>query len=138
MNFRRPRARRGTAVDLTPLVDVALLLVLFFMVSSQLSLLPGLSLNLPTLTEGQAPAVGERLDLTVSAAGDIFFQDEPVELANLSWRLARSGAAGSEAVIVVSADRQVPYGLMVDIMDILRRQGFSRVVLAGRPPKDKD
>ncbi|MDL2226852.1 biopolymer transporter ExbD [Deltaproteobacteria bacterium OttesenSCG-928-M10] len=134
MNFREKAKNRTPDINLTPLVDVVLLLVLFFMVTSQFAVMPGLNLLLPSVDPQSQVRVppAERLEISVTAAGDIFFEDQPTTLNNLPLHLERTGAAGDEVVIVVSADRTVPYGRIVKIMDTLRLEGFNRVVFAAR------
>ena len=134
MNFRKTGRAKPPDINLTPLVDVVLLLVLFFMVTAQFSILPGLKLVLPGVgPEAQVKVEAtERLEITVTAEGDLYFEDQPTTLANLALHLERTGADGNGVVIVVSADETVPYGRIIKIMDTLRREGFNRVVFAAR------
>lgn len=142
MNFR-PRRSAGSSdvyLNMTPLVDVVLLLLLFFMVTTQFGVLPGLKMLLPAVDAESRIRVraSERLELSVTAAGDIFLENQPVALSALPALLNRTGAAGDEVVVVVSADRDLPYGRVVKIMDALRLAGFHRVVLAGRTGSDAE
>jgi len=137
MNFR-PATIKNPAdsyLNMTPLVDVVLLLLLFFMVTAQFGLLPGLKMLLPPVDAASMVRVqaSERLELSITAEGDIVFENQPTNISGLSGLLSRTGAAGDEVVVVVSADQGVIYGRMVRVMDILRQAGFNRVVLSGRP-----
>ncbi|MDR2935389.1 MAG: biopolymer transporter ExbD [Candidatus Adiutrix sp.] len=136
MNFRPVNLKEsaGIYLNMTPLVDVVLLLLLFFMVTAQFGRLPGLKMLLPPVDAATAARVGasERLELSITAEGDIVFENQPATLSSLSGLLNRAGAAGDEVVVVVSADQGVLYGRMVRVMDILRQAGFNRVVLSGR------
>jgi len=135
MNFRKNAKIHSPDINLTPLVDVVLLLVLFFMVTAQFSVLPGLKLMLPGIdseTRVRVSAI-ERLEISVTAEGDMYFEDQLTTLQNLPHNLTRTGAAGEEVVIVISADQSVVYDKIIKIMDTLRREGFSRVVFATRP-----
>ncbi|MDR1920316.1 MAG: biopolymer transporter ExbD [Candidatus Adiutrix sp.] len=131
MNFN-PTGKMPEAPDLnlTPLVDVVLLLVLFFMVTSQFGEMPGLKLLLPEVSREARAQTAERLEITVTASGDVFFEGQPTVVDNLALHLERTGANSEEVVILVSADRRVAYGRIVKIMDILRQAGFRRVVFA--------
>ncbi len=139
MNFRRaPKSHHGSTdvnLNLTPLVDVVLQLVMFFMVTTQFAVLPGLKLILPAVDPEARVQVqkAERLEITLTAAGDLFFENQPVTVKSLPRYLERSGARGGEVVIVVSADETVPYGRVIKIMDTLRQGGYNRVVFAARP-----
>lgn len=141
MNFRKSAGRiRTPDINLTPLVDVVLQLVLFFMVTTQFAVLPGLKLVLPSVdSRSQVKAAKpERLEISLTAEGDLYFEDQPTTLKNLPLHLERTGAAGEEVVVVVMADEKVPYGQVIKIMDILRLGGFNRVVFAARPqPKER-
>lgn len=138
MNFRRNSKDHTPDLNMTPLVDVVLLLVLFFMVTAQFSVLPGLKLVLPGIEPNSRANVqaGERLEITVTADGDIYFEDQITTMKNLPLHLERTGTAGSEVVIVVKADRSVPYGQIIKIMDTLRLEGFTRVVFAASYERD--
>lgn len=133
MNFRKSAKSRPPELNLTPLVDVVLLLVLFFMVSTQFAVLPGLKLTLPGVNPSARVEAAERLEISISAAGDLYFEGRPTSLGNLPAHLSSTGAMGDEVVILVTADQNVPYGRIVKIMDILRLGGFKRVVFAARP-----
>ena len=142
MNFR-PEKLTSTAdiyLNLTPLVDVVLLLLLFFMVTTQFGQLPGLKMLLPPVDAESMVRVqvSERLELSITAEGDIVFENQPTTLAGLSGLLSRAGAAGDEVVVVFSADQKVAYGRIVRVMDTLRQAGFNRVVLAGRAFRDEE
>lgn len=135
MNFRPPGQTRPPDINLTPLVDVILQLVLFFMVTTQFAVLPGLQLALPTVErEAQVHLLkSERLEITLTASGQIFFEGEPVTWSLLPYHLEISGAAGQEEVVmVITADREVSYGQIIELMDILRKYHFQRVVFAAR------
>lgn len=140
MNFRKNTKARTPDINLTPLVDVVLLLVLFFMVSSQFSVLPGLKLMLPGVdpdSRVRVPAT-ERLEISVTAEGDIYFEDQLTTMRNLPQHLIRTGASGEEVVIVVNADQSVVYGRIIKIMDTLRQEGFNRVVFSARQESPED
>jgi biopolymer transport protein ExbD len=136
MNFRPVNQRTPADIflNLTPLVDVVLLLLMFFMVTTQFAALPGLKMLLPPVDAASKVRIqaSERLELSVTAEGDIFFENQPTTLSGLSGLLNRTGAAGDEVVVVVSADQTVVYGRIVRVMDTLRLAGFNRVVLSGR------
>ncbi len=134
MNFRKNTRLHSPDINLTPLVDVVLQLVLFFMVTAQFSILPGLKLVLPGIKSEARVQVQptERLEIALTADGDLYFEDQPTTLENLAHHLESTGADGGEVVVVVSADQSVPYGRIMKIMDTLRLEGFSRVVFAAR------
>lgn len=140
MNFRTKVPIRNMDINLTPLVDVVLQLVLFFMVTTQFAVLPGLKLTLPTVDrEAKVHLLkSERLEITLTASGEVFFETEPITLKLLPYHLERSGASGDEVVMVITADREVPYGRVIEVMDSLRQNNFQRVVFAARNPRPEE
>lgn len=139
MNFSKSSKQHNPDLNLTPLVDVVLLLVLFFMVTAQFSVLPGLKLVLPGIepTSRANVKAGERLEISVTTEGDIYFEGQATTMKNLPLHLERTGAAGSEVVIVVKADQAISYGRIIKIMDTLRLSGFNRVVFAASYERDE-
>ena len=140
MNFRKSKLKESTDVylNMTPLVDVVLLLLLFFMVTTQFTSFPGLRMLLPAAESKVRVQDSERLELSVTSGGDIFFENQPTTISGLSGLLDRVGAAGDEVVVVISADREVAYGRIIRVMDILRLAGFNRVVLRGAEKGEPD
>ena len=136
MNFRPVKLKNSEDIylNLTPLVDVVLLLLLFFMVTTQFTQLPGLKMLLPPVDAESRIRIqaSERLELSITAEGDIVFENQPTALSGLAGLLNRTGAAGDEVVVVLSADQGVAYGRVVRVMETLRHAGFNRVVLSGR------
>jgi biopolymer transport protein ExbD len=139
MNFSRhlPKGNDDIYLNMTPLVDVVLLLLLFFMVTARIGLLPGLKMLLPAVDPEAKIRLqsAERLEISVTAQGDLYFEKQPITMETLPLYLGRAGTSGRDAVVVLAADQAVAYGQMIKIMDILRREGFNRVAFAARPEK---
>lgn len=139
MNFREKmsdRYQRQVEVNLTPLVDVVLQLVLFFMVTAQFAVLPGLKLTLPTI--GQPTSMvkaDDRLEIAISPGHGLFFEGQPATIDNLAGLLEQTGANSQDVVVLISADENATHGDVVAVMDILNREGFRRLVFAAQPDK---
>ncbi len=104
------------------------------MVTAQFSIMPGLKLVLPEVNQESRVSVeaAERLEISLTASGDLYFEDQLTSFVNLPRHLDRTGADGRSVIVVVSADEGVPYGQIIKIMDTLRLEGFNRVVFAAR------
>lgn len=131
MSSRRSyRARLSPTLDLTPMVDVVFLLIIFFMVSTTfITLESGLPVDLPqaTTAEGQPEGLPT---VTINADGQIFLAGAIVTEEDLVG-LLRSVLAESEAeTVVLRADQSVPHGLTVRVMDAIKRAGAARVAIA--------
>jgi biopolymer transport protein ExbD len=137
MNFSSGRAKPGggvPAVNMTPLVDVVLQLVIFFMVTAQFAVLPGLKLMLPELSSGSLVQTAERLEVSVTSRNDVFFEGRPASPATLGDLLEQTGADGSRAVVLISADREADYGTVFQVIEALRLRNFNRVVMGATLP----
>jgi biopolymer transport protein ExbD len=133
MRFRR-KFEPQASINLVPMVDVVFQLVLFFLVSTTLALVPGIRLQLPA--SGTAENVPIRqLVVTVASPTELWFNNEPLASpAELDARLAGMAEADRQALesVIIEADQQVPYGLMVEVLDALRRNGLKDVGLRTR------
>ncbi|MDR3154737.1 MAG: biopolymer transporter ExbD [Deltaproteobacteria bacterium] len=137
MNFSASPGRSGRnapVVNMTPLVDVVLQLVIFFMVTAQFAVLPGLRLMLPELASGSLVQTAERLEVSVTSRSDVFFEGRPATPATLGDLLEQTGADGTKAVVLVSADRGADYGTVFQVIEALRLKNFNRVVLGATLP----
>jgi biopolymer transport protein ExbD len=138
MRFRR-KFEPQAAVNLVPMVDVVFQLVLFFLVSTTLALVPGIRLKLPA--SGTAERVPVRqLVVTVASPTELWINNEAVESTSaLNDELAAMSEADRAALesVIIEADQQVPYGLMVEVLDALRRNGLKDVGLRTRGRADQ-
>ena len=130
---RRGRARRGrraalSEINVTPLVDVMLVLLIIFMVSAPL-LTVGIPLELPK-TEASAVQDQQRpLTVSVRADGRIFINDTQTPFAALSPTVRRMAAEAAAKPIYVRADGRAPYALVAQVMASLSQSGFSSIDL---------
>ncbi len=129
MRFRRLLTTR-TNVELIPLIDVVFQLVVFFMVSSTFVLTPGISLILPR-SETSEPVVMSRLVVTVVSENELYLNKERYDLKGLDARFAGITEKEREEVraVVIEGDEHVSYKLMVEVLDVLRKNGFKGVNL---------
>lgn len=129
---RRGSGRSAAQVDLVPMIDIVFQLILFFLVSTTFTMLPGISLNLPesTTSEGVS-SVG--ITITMKEDGQIWYKSTQVDLESLNRELAAFDQVTyeerAEYPINLEADSLVTNGQIVTVFDILRQNGFSAVNL---------
>ena len=118
-------------INVTPLVDVMLVLLIIFMVTAPL-LLAGVPVDLPDSKAAALDQEAEPVQLSIDGQGEIFIGDEPVTEAQLAGRL-RSIAAEADAPggprVYLRADRGLDYGRVMRVMGELNRAGLNRVAL---------
>ncbi|MDA3956481.1 biopolymer transporter ExbD [Oceanispirochaeta sp.] len=132
MIFER-RLKPHINVDLTPLIDVVFQLVIFFMISSVFNTAPGITLDLPESTTSENVEITE-LRLTVLSRDEIYVNKESCTLLTLEETLVGviERSPMEEPVVVFDGDSDIPYQMMIQVLDILRRQGFNGVNLVTR------
>lgn len=125
---RRPRAL--PTIDLTAMVDVVFLLIIFFMVSTTfITLESGLPVDLPQAQSAEAQAEGLPT-VSITASEEVFLGGAPTTVERLEADLRALLREQPSDVVVLRADRAVPHGLTVEIMDAIKRSGAARVAIA--------
>ena len=126
---RRARRRRPISeINVTPFVDVMLVLLIVFMVTAPL-LTVGVPVDLP---KTRAQALGqdrEPLSVTIKRGGQIYLQNTPIADENLVPKLAAIAANGYEQRIFVRGDKDVDYGRVMAVMGMLSEAGFTHIGL---------
>lgn len=133
MKFRR-RLELQSNLNLVPMVDVVFQLVLFFLVSTTFVLAPGIKLTLPASGTAES-VVMEQMVVTVVSSGEVYMNKERLgSLAELDTRVAAMPEADKKQVgaVIIEADQDAAYGLMVQALDVLRKNGFKNVGLRTR------
>lgn len=132
MKFRR-RAREELELNLTPLIDVVFLLLIFFMVSTTFQKESEISLQLPKASEDPVEVPAEQYEIVVNAAGKFFIND--TELVNSDIETLRQAlfdlTGGQRDIpITIRADAQTPHQAVVTAMDAAAQLGLSRMSIA--------
>ena len=132
MRFKRRLSTQSTP-NLIPMIDVVFQLVVFFMVSTTFIITPGISLVLPS-SQTAEPVIMSKLVITVVARDEIYYNQEQHTLASLSSRLAEITEVEKEQIktVILEGDRTISYSLLVEILDVLRLNGFKGVNLRTR------
>jgi biopolymer transport protein TolR len=127
---RRGRSRRGTLseINVTPLVDVMLVLLIVFMISAPL-LTVGVPVELPKTEAGAMQDQTEPLSVSIRADGSIFIQEDPVAFSSLAPRLKEMVGPDSKKPIYVRADGKASYAVVAQVMAALSTSGFSTLNL---------
>lgn len=128
----RPGSRRKALINITSLIDVVFLLLLFFVVTSTFLERPGLDLSLPSASSAEA-AAREEATVVVTQGGGILVEGAPVEEAGLERAIAAALEGRASRRVVLEVDERVIHGRVVMVMDAARRAGARGLVIATRP-----
>jgi biopolymer transport protein TolR len=120
-------------INVTPMVDVMLVLLVVFMVTAPL-LTVGVQVELPKTEAGLIRDQVEPLAVTVKASGQIFLQDKAIDLAALAPRLIAITGANPDVRIFVRGDKAIEYGRVMEVMGTLNAAGFNKVALITEMP----
>ena len=129
---RRIRRRPMSEINVTPMVDVMLVLLIVFMVTAPL-LTVGVPVDLPKTAANQIGGKDEPLVVTINKNGDIFLQDSKLELDQLAPRLLAISQNRRDARIFVRGDQTIPYGTIMLVIGKLNGSGFKKVALITEP-----
>jgi len=136
MRFRRKLTTR-TNIDLIPLIDVVFQLLVFFMVSTTFILTPGISLVFPHSKSSELVAM-TKLVLTVVSENELYLNKERYTIEGLGYKLAELTKEEREEIktVIIEGDSNVSYSLMIEVLDVLRMNGFKGVNLKTREQKE--
>jgi biopolymer transport protein TolR len=125
----RGRGRRAMAeINVTPFVDVMLVLLIVFMITAPL-LTVGVTVDLPEAASSPLPGQDEPLSVTVAADGRVFVQDSAIEGEDLAPRLRAIAERNPDVRVFVRGDRSIDYGAVMRVVGAVHAAGFNRVAL---------
>ncbi len=133
---RGPRRRKApitAEINVTPLVDVMLVLLVIFMVTAPLMTV-GVPVDLPKTHASTMNEKEDPLTITVDAKGILYLQETPVELEVLVPRLVAITNSNAEARIYVRGDKAISYGRVMEVMGAISSAGFKKVALLSELP----
>jgi biopolymer transport protein TolR len=128
----RGRYRPLADINVTPLVDVMLVLLIIFMVTAPL-MSSAVNIDLPKVSATPISQDSEPLKVQVDSQGGVFLQDEPIDLGNLVGKLQAIAQDQKDRRIFVRGDKANSYGRMLEVMSTIIQGGFTKVALMTDP-----
>jgi biopolymer transport protein TolR len=127
--------RMVSEINVTPFVDVMLVLLIIFMVTAPM-MTQGIDVNLPQASAPAIPTEDERLMVTVSQDRKIFINEYPVELDALGSKLLTIYQNQNRRTgVFLRADEKIPYGFVVQVMGVIREAGIDQIGMVTEPLK---
>ena len=124
-------------LDLTPMVDVVFLLLIFFMISTTFIETPGLSIKLPESSAQAVDRQPEELKIFLSSEGEIFHGEEKLSLEQFKILLQTNADTAADTTFLLMADQQARHGKVVTLMDLAREAGYRKLAIATDPKREE-
>ena len=122
-------------INVTPLVDVVLVLLIIFMVTAPM-LQMGIDVNLPRVKSKSIDVTEEKLVLTINAGKEIFINKNKISITDLGAKLESIFASRIDREVFMRADKNVPYGFVVEVMSAVRKAGVDKLGMITEPPEE--
>jgi len=131
MNFQRGHAREEPEINLIPMIDVLLVILIFLMITTTYAKFAGLEINLPTADAQAQQDKPVEIDVVVMASGGVVINKAPVSggVEAIAQSL-RNAAAGGEPVVVINADAKAAHQNVIDVMQAARNAGLTHISFA--------
>ncbi len=134
MRFRRPRTRsEATLINLTSLIDVVFLLLIFFMVSTSFALIRGIKVDLPTTTTPQEE-IEQNIVISITKEGKIYLDKTQISKTELVKTLERQ-IGKKKSLVVINADKDTRHGIVVEVMDLAKQGGAGKLGILTTPER---
>jgi biopolymer transport protein TolR len=137
--YRGLRSRRGTPmlgeINVTPLVDVVLVLLIVFMVTAPM-MSRGIDVSLPVANQPQIPPE-DRITVSVNAEGRVYVGDRPVNIVLLEDEIRSLTAGRPDSVVYLRADEGLRYAQVIRVVDVIKRAGVLRIGFVYALPEEK-
>ncbi|MDR1936578.1 MAG: biopolymer transporter ExbD [Candidatus Accumulibacter sp.] len=137
MNFQRGRGFDEPEINLIPLIDVLLVIIIFLMLTTTYAKFSGLEINLPTADAGQHAEQPNEVDVAVTAAGQVLIDKTPLAAADvrsISEALRRAAGDRPDPLIVINADAKATHQSVIDIMQAAQAAGYAHISFATQSP----
>lgn len=137
MKFQRGRRHEEPEINLIPMIDVLLVIIIFLMLSTTYSKFSGLEINLPTADASKQAEQPNEIDVSVTATGQVLVNKSPLtanDVRSISDALRRAAGTRNDPVIVINADAKATHQSVVDIMQAAQSAGYPHISFATQTP----
>lgn len=137
MNFQRGRGHDEPEINLIPLIDVLLVIIIFLMLTTTYSKFSGLEINLPTADASKQAEQPNEVNVAITASGQVLVNKVPLVAADvngISEALRRAAGDRTDPVIVINADAKATHQSVVNIMQAAQTAGYPHISFATQSP----
>ena len=134
MKLTKKSSHKLRALNMTSLIDVLFILIIFFAVSSTFLEQPGIELKLPE-AESSESYTTQKIILYIDKSNNLFLNDQLITINTMIEEMNKLGEISAENSIVLKADKEVSHGEIIRIMDILRKNKYYKIVISTHIPE---
>ena len=138
MNFQRGRGHDEPEINLIPLIDVLLVIIIFLMLTTTYAKFSGLEINLPTADANSQVEQPNEINVAITASGQVLVDKVPLvaaEVKAISEALRRAAGDRKDPLIVINADAKATHQSVVDIMQAAQMAGYPHISFATQAPR---
>ena len=138
MDFRRGRTREEPEINLIPMIDVLLVIIIFLMLTTTYAKFSGLEINLPTADAAKQNEQPNEVNVAVTATGQVLVNKVPLARADvpaIAEALQRAAGSQKEPVIVINADAKAAHQNVIDVMQAAQTAGYPHISFATQNPR---
>lgn len=121
-------------INMTPLIDVMLVLLVIFIITAPL-MLSAVKVDLPVAEGGQAQSAPKFVSISMDKDGRVYLDDQPITRDALALALQGTAQRNPQTEVQLRADQQVPYGRVVEVMGLAQKAGLSRIGFVADAPR---
>lgn len=132
MHFKRP-AKHDIGLDMTPIIDVVFNLLIFFALSFNFGITPGIQVKLPSAKADVLKHEKKEVIVVVTKDGSIFLEQKKIELNALLPEFKIAQSSNPDIALIIQGDEEALYGKVVRIMDFAKRAGITKIAVATMP-----
>jgi biopolymer transport protein ExbD len=132
--------KKEVVVNITPLIDVVFLLLIFFMVSTSFTRETQIELELPKATGNQLEVGNKVVEISIDGEGNFYINKKPLintQLTTIRRAILKESEGDSSLPLIISADAKAPYQAVISAMDAAGQEGFSNIKMATSRPIDE-
>ena len=132
--MRLPAAiKKKPRIEIIPMIDTMFFLLVFFMIATlSMTIQHGMPVSLPT-AQSSTDTVPKHVSLTLTQEGKLYYNKEAITLRELEKRLLNLQQTSSDPSLLINADKQVPHGRVIKVMDLIRLSGITSMDIATQP-----
>lgn len=138
MKFQRGRSYDEPEINLIPMIDVLLVIIIFLMLTTTYAKFSGLEINLPTADASKQAEQPNEIDVAITATGQVLVNKSPLTVAdiqNISDALRRAAGSRPDPVIVINADAKATHQSVIDVMQAAQTAGYPHISFATQAPR---